>query len=109
MTKQRFYYDLARQALALQDTINDEYNQRAYRSITLAITMVGAGAVIVNLGGGIPGWSALLVGSLASLVTCFVFVVGASVRALWFEDWNAGPKPEEARGRLPDCDEDGTH
>jgi hypothetical protein len=73
MTKQRNYYDLARQAPALQDTTNDEYNQMAYRSITLAITMVGAGAVIVNLSGGIPGWSASLVGSLAPLVACFLF------------------------------------
>ena len=107
MTKQRFYYDLARQALALQDTTNDEYNQRAHRSITLAITMVGAGAVIVNLGGGIPGWSAPLVGSLVPLVACFLFVVVASVKAMWFEDWHAGVKPEEVRGHLPTYDEDG--
>lgn len=97
MSKDEFYYDYASRQLERQDALNSDYQDRAYRIITIAVTLLGAAALTLNLGRGVDLYSLLLVGLLVGLGLAFVLAMCLSVQILRPDDWKTGVEPAEMR------------
>ena len=107
MSKDEFYYDFARRELERQDSLNSDYQERAYRIITVAVALLGATAVTLNLGRGVESFSVPLIALLAVLSLSFVGAMFRSIQILGPKPWSAGVEPNEMRKQLPDYEERG--
>ena len=107
MSKKEFYYEFARQQLARQDSLLADYQERAYRTITVAVALLGATAVTLTLGRGVELISLPLFLLLGALAVSFAFAMVRSVQVLAPGNWSAGVEPKEMRANLPTYEEGG--
>ena len=106
MSKNEFCYEFSRQQLARQDSLNADYQERASRTLTVAVALLGATAVTLNLGGGVESISPPLIALLAALAVSVAFAMWRSIQVLAPKDWSAGVEPNEMRENLPNYQED---
>lgn len=107
MTKDEFYYEYAVREERRQNALNSDYQERSYRIITIAIGLLGASAVTLNLGEGVDLLSARFIGVLVGLGVAFIGAVVLSIKVLRPEDWYEGIRPEDMLKYYPKYEAEG--
>ena len=107
MSKDEFYYDFARRQLERQDSLLSDYQERTYRVITVAVALLGATAVTLNLGRGVESFLVPLIAPLVVLAVSFGVAMFQSIQVLSPKCWRAGVEPEEMRNQLPHYEVEG--
>ena len=107
MSKDEFYHDFARRQLERQDSLLSDYQGRAYRIITVAVALLGAAAVTLNLGGSVQSLPIHVFAPLAGLAVGFGLAMVYSIQVLNPRSWRTGVDPKEMVRQLPHYEEAG--
>ena len=101
------YYEVTREKLLNQESLNKEFGTKASSILGLGAALIGAAGIILNLSDTALGPSMPAVSFSIVLVVAFVCTAVLSFLVLFPRDWGHGPTVSslaDALGNYGDCD-----